>query len=274
MVRLRQAVIAAGDLDAVSGTLRSQLGLGAPFADPAVAHFGLRNAVFALGDSFLEVVSPVREGTAAGRLLSRRGGDCGYMLMFQVDDLDAARRRAVAHDVREVFAVDLQDMVEVHLHPGDMRGAIVSMSAPQPPSSWRWGGPEWQSRTAPLALDGATVAVAGAAAVRARWSEVIGGLDAVQIVEDRTEPGVVEIVLRRSAVAAAGRPDVPVTARPDVPVTARSDVPVTARSGGPVTTPPAPPARPGSAAGAPPHGTALRFGHVSVRVDKPDPEEP
>ena len=57
--RLRQAVVAASELDPVVERLRAELGLGEPFSDPAVAFFGLRNAVFALGDSFLEVVSPV-----------------------------------------------------------------------------------------------------------------------------------------------------------------------------------------------------------------------
>src|SRR6201994_1050289 len=92
--RLRQAVLAVRDLDAVAGQLRTTLGLGEPYADPGVEHFGLRNAVFALGDTFLEVVSPIRADTSAGRLLERRGGDCGYMLMFQIADLAAARGRA------------------------------------------------------------------------------------------------------------------------------------------------------------------------------------
>src|SRR5205085_6906235 len=103
--RLRQAVLAARDLDAVAGLLKTELGLGEPFADPGVEYFGLRNAVFALGDTFLEVVSPLRSGTSAGRLLERRGGDCGYMLMFQVPDLAAARERARAAGIREVFEV-------------------------------------------------------------------------------------------------------------------------------------------------------------------------
>src|SRR5437588_3035998 len=120
--RLRQAVLAARDLDAVTDQLRRTLGLNEPYTDPGVEHFGLRNAVFALGDTFLEVVSPIRPDTSAGRLLERRGGDCGYMLMFQVEDLEPARERARALGVREVFAVSLEDVVEVHLHPGDMRG--------------------------------------------------------------------------------------------------------------------------------------------------------
>ena len=148
-VRLRQSVLAAAELDPVAKRLRRELGLRDPFNDPGVAAFGLRNAVFALGDTFLEVVSPIRPDTAAGRLLDRRGGDCGYMLMFQVSDLDAARERARGQAVREVFEVSLEDVAEVHLHPSDMRGAIVALSATHPPESWRWGGPGWEARAAP-----------------------------------------------------------------------------------------------------------------------------
>jgi Glyoxalase-like domain len=193
--RLRQAVIAAGDLDAVAGRLRAELGLNEPFADEGVGYFGLHNAVFAAADTFLEVVSPTRDGTAAGRLIERRGGDCGYMLMLQVDDVAAARDRARAAGVREVFEVTLPDIDEVHLHPADMRGAIVSVSAPQPPGAWRWGGPDWEQRAAPVQVVGATVAVADPDAVAARWREIAGGLGGIRFVQDDAERGLVEITV-------------------------------------------------------------------------------
>jgi hypothetical protein len=191
-------VIAARDLDAVTGELTERLGLREPFADPGVAHFGLRNAVFCLGDTFLEVVSPVQENTAAGRLIDRRGGDCGYMTMFQLDDLAAARERARSLGVRDVFEVELDDMREVHLHPADVRGAIVSLSQPSPPDAWRWGGPEWRARSAPAEVAGATIAVADPEAVEARWGTVLGAPPVsagVQITGDQDEPGLVEIVI-------------------------------------------------------------------------------
>ena len=57
--RLRQAVVAAAQLEPTVERLQEELGLGEPYNDPAVGFFGLRNAVFALGDTFLEVVSPL-----------------------------------------------------------------------------------------------------------------------------------------------------------------------------------------------------------------------
>lgn len=196
--RLRQAVLAARDLDAVTDQLRRVLGLQEPFADPAVEHFGLRNAVFALGDTFLEVVSPIRPDTSAGRLIERRSGDCGYMLMFQVEDLGTARARASEAGVREVFEVSVDDMSEVHLHPSDVRAAIVSLSQPEPPESWRWGGPDWQSRKAPLQITGATITVAQPVGVAALWATILDHeLKAVglRLSADEFDRGLTEIIL-------------------------------------------------------------------------------
>jgi len=186
MVRLRQAVLAARDLDAAVARLRDALPLGEPFADPGVAHFGLRNAVMALGDTFVEVVSPVQDDTAAGRHLDRRG-DGGYMVMFQVDDLDGARARAAALGIRTVWDVELPDITDVHLHPRDVGAAIVALDRCEPPEGWRWGGPEWEGR-APAnvvagGVTGATVRSADPEALAARWGEVLG-----LPVEDRTIP--------------------------------------------------------------------------------------
>lgn len=166
--------MAARDLDAVAGELRERLGLGEPYVDPGVAHFGLRNAVFALGDTFLEVVSPTQDGTAAGRLIDRRGGDCGYMLMFQVENLGPRRTAVGELGIREVFEVSVDDMAEVHLHPADIRGAIVALSQPTPPESWRWGGPDWEARSAPRAIAGATLEVPDAGFTTDRWRAVLG----------------------------------------------------------------------------------------------------
>ena len=175
-VRLRQAVLAASDLDTVAAELRAALGLGEPFADPGVGAFGLRNAVFALGDCFLEVVSPAEPGTTAGRYLERRGGDGGYMVIFQLDDLESARARVQQMGIRVVWQLDLPDISGTHLHPADIGGAIVSLDRADPPGSWRWGGPDWTERVgtgAPGTLASATLAVPEPDAAAARWGAVL-----------------------------------------------------------------------------------------------------
>jgi hypothetical protein len=175
-VRLRQAVLVARDLAPVSERLRAELGLGDPFADPGVSAFGLHNAVYAIGDAFLEIVSPTQPDTAAGRYLDRRG-DGGYMLIFQFADLDAARERAAAMGMRTVWQLDLDDISGTHLHPGDTGGAIVSLDRADPPASWRWGGPDWTGKVgngAPGKIRGVTIELADPRSTATRWGEFLG----------------------------------------------------------------------------------------------------
>src|ERR1700727_3727281 len=92
-MRLRQIALVATDLAAARADISAVLGLDYAYDDPGVGKFGLRNAVFPIGDTFLEVVSPKEPGTTAGRLLEKRGGDGGYMVILQVEDLVQARAR-------------------------------------------------------------------------------------------------------------------------------------------------------------------------------------
>jgi len=177
-VRLRQAVLVARELEPLAGELREQLELEQPFRDPGVAEFGLENAVFAIGDCFLEVVSPTRADTAAGRHLQRLGGDGGYMVLFDIEDLAGARQRAGALGVRTVWQIDLPDISGTHLHPADLRGAIVSLDSSRPYGSWRWGGPAWTGAVATPVTAGSlrsiTVAVAQPLATARLWGQVLG----------------------------------------------------------------------------------------------------
>ena len=171
-VRLRQLVIAAGSLD-VADTLADVLGLGEAFLDPGVAEFGLVNRVYAIGEQFLEVVVPTALTAPAGRFLAR-GGDGGYMVIFQTDDLAAARARADALKIRRVWNIDLPDISASHLHPADVGAAIVSIDEARPAASWRWGGPDWERRAAPGKLTGAVITSAAPARMAARWGEALG----------------------------------------------------------------------------------------------------
>jgi hypothetical protein len=176
--RLRQVALVAHDCGQVSDELRAAFGWGEPFHDPGVGRFGLTNAVFAAGDTFVEVVAPVQAGTTAGRYLERRGGDGGYMAIFQVPDLAAARARLPGLGVRVVWTADLPDIAGTHLHPKDVPGAIVSLDWAEPAGSWRWAGPAWTGRAPEHpgggGVTGVTIEVADPAAAAARWAVVLG----------------------------------------------------------------------------------------------------
>ncbi len=182
MIRLRQVALIAPDLDPVVDELCQTFGLRVCYRDPGVAEFGLRNALLLVGDQFLEVLSPIRDGTTVQRLLDKRDGAGGYMAIFEVDDLDERVDRLAANDVHVVWAGDLPDIRGRHLHPRDVGGTLVSIDQPVPQGSWRWGGPDWQTRSAEWlhdaavsAIDSVAVAAAEPEAMRSRWTQL--GLD-------------------------------------------------------------------------------------------------
>ena len=177
-MRLRQVALVARNLEATVSDLRAVLDLEIGFRDPGVGVFGLRNAVLPVGDCFLEVVSPVRADASAARFLERRGGDGGYMVIVQVEDLAAARLRMEREKVRIVFehAHPAGHTATIHLHPRDVGGAILSFDESNPPESWDWAGPDWQRhvrRDVATALGGATLESDDPAGLAARWGALL-----------------------------------------------------------------------------------------------------
>lgn len=180
-LRMRQICLVARSLAPVVEEIRSVLGLEVCHRDPGVGKYGLENALFPVGDAFLEVVAPVRDGTTAGRYLDRRGGDGGYMVITQCDDLAARRRRCEAVGVRIANEIGYPEYRELQLHPRDVGAAMLSFS-------WQAGarapGGPWH----PAAFDGVHPAT-GSSLIRAmiaaelqsedpdrlarRWSDVI-----------------------------------------------------------------------------------------------------
>ena len=174
-MRIRQVALVARELEAAVDALRAVLGIGVGFRDPGVGLFGLENSVMPVGDTFLEVVSPVREDTSAGRFLARRGGDAGYMVILQSDDLAKDRRRVEELGVRIVWETALEDIATIHLHPRDVGGAILSLDEARPPESWRWAGPTWPASVRTDVSEeiiGVELEAADPAAMAARWAEV------------------------------------------------------------------------------------------------------
>lgn len=73
-LRLRQVCLVAADLARETALIKSKLGLEECNRDVNIAKYGLENVLFPVGSSFIEIVSPTRPETAAGRFLERHGG--------------------------------------------------------------------------------------------------------------------------------------------------------------------------------------------------------
>lgn len=179
-MHIRQIALVARQLEPVVADLTAVLGIEVGFRDPGVAEFGLHNAVMPVGQTFLEVVSPVREGTTAGRLLDKRGGDGGYMVITQCDDLAPRRKRCEALGVRIANEIGHPEYRELQLHPRDVGAAMLSFG-------WQEGARSPGGPWHPAAYNGSAAVRAGLITampvaelqsedpdrLARRWSEVI-----------------------------------------------------------------------------------------------------
>jgi len=176
-MRIRQIALVAHDLGAAEAEIIAALDLEVAFRDPGVGDFGLHNALFPIGDELLEVVSPIEEGTTAGRLLHKRGGDGGYMVILQVPEVEDCRRHLADVGARVVYEAKGHSIRGLHVHPKDVGGAILSVDQADPPESWEWAGDDWRShvRTGVVSrIAGVELQSGDPSAMASRWAEVLG----------------------------------------------------------------------------------------------------
>jgi len=218
--RLRQVALVVSDLEATVEALGDALGLKVAFRDPSVGAFGLRNAVLPVGSQFVEVLSPTKAGTAAGRQMDRAGGDAGYMVIMHTDDHPAARSRVRNLGVRVAFEADHDGLRIMQLHPSDTAGSFLEIDfqagGDDPEGPWAPAGLDWQSkvdRSKVDAISGVTLASTDPAATCRRWAEILAApMDGLSLkVENATvnfehgeREGLVEVLLHPSG---AERPE-------------------------------------------------------------------
>ena len=183
MLRMRQICLVARDLDAVQADLSAIFGLEVCFRDPEIGRLGLHNFLMPVGNNFLEVVAPIREDTTAERYIDRRGGDGGYMVITQCDDIMAARERVARLNVRLVADMGQGEDQGIQLHPKDVPGAIVELrqnhgaDLADPP--WDPAGPDWapaRRMDVVRAMLAVEIQTDDPPALAARWGEVFDRL--------------------------------------------------------------------------------------------------
>ena len=199
MIRLRQIALVAHSLDQAITDISEALDVDVIYRDPGVGFFGLHNALFCIGDQFLEVVSPIQEGTTAGRLLDKLGGDGGYMALYEVDDLDARIDHVKSLGIRTVWEGTGDAIRGRHLHPRDTGGTLVSLDQPDIAGEWAWGGPQCKSRrasSAVSAIDSFTVSVPDPDFSHTHWTQ-LGINEAVRFVPCGEQPeGLTEVTMK------------------------------------------------------------------------------
>ncbi|MEO9198273.1 MAG: hypothetical protein ABI206_05920 [Antricoccus sp.] len=182
-LRLRQIALVASDLSAVEQSIIATLGAPICYRDTGVAKYGLHNALFAFGGTFLEVVSPMQDDTAAGRYLERRGGDGGYMFIADCNDLEVRRDHFKTLGIRIVQDLKSGDDVStsegIHLHPRDTGGTLLSVDRHSGGADlmggYHWAGPSWQQHATSSRVNqivGARMQCEDPAAVARGWARI------------------------------------------------------------------------------------------------------
>ncbi len=147
-VRLRQICLVAPHLEPIVPDIAAIMGLAICYRDGNVAKYGLENALLPVDTILLEVVAPIKEGTAAGRFIEKTGGRGGYMAILCCDDPDERGLHANSVGVRTANVIDHAPYHGVQLHPRDCRAAFIEFNhtegsddilGPYPPA-----GPDWQ----------------------------------------------------------------------------------------------------------------------------------
>jgi hypothetical protein len=180
-LRLRQIALVAEKLAPAEAAIIDVLGVEVAYRDPGVGYFGLENVLLPIGNQLLEIVAPIKEHTAGGRYLERRGGDGGYMVITQCDEHALRRARVEALGVRLAHSFETDEFRNMQLHPKDTGATFFEIDEQLGPRAheldgpWEPAGPDWQrarntSRVSGIAA--AELQCNDPRAVGSRWSEI------------------------------------------------------------------------------------------------------
>ena len=141
---------------------------------------GVENLLFAAGSDIMEVMFPTRPDGATVGFMDRRGGDTGYMIVLQTDDVAKYKSLAENEGVRITHEGHFPNYHDIHLHPADCGGALLSMARQLPENvpdgPWYPGG-NWQDQPASRAVSGITgveLCSPDPQALAERWGRLLG----------------------------------------------------------------------------------------------------
>jgi hypothetical protein len=168
--RFRQICLAAPRLADVEPAMTALLGAPVCFRDQAVAKYGLENALWNLGDMFVEIVAPIAAGTTAQRFIERADNPLwgGYMAIFDCENPRErgahAEKIGVKKIVDHTHAYPAGVYTGVQLHPRDCRAAMIEFNRTEGggahPEKYAPAGPDWtgwpktQTRVDHIVLEG------------------------------------------------------------------------------------------------------------------------
>ena len=128
--KLNHVAIATADLDAASALYRDTL--GAQVSDPVdIPEHGVTTVFVDLGNTKIELISPLGEQSPIERFLERNQGGGIHHICYEVEDINSASEDLVAAGAR--ILGDDKPKIGAHgkpvlfLHPADFCGTLVEL---------------------------------------------------------------------------------------------------------------------------------------------------
>lgn len=180
-LRLRQICLVSEDLESAAEDLEAILSIRICHRDPRVGVFGLENVLFVAGTSFIEIVSPTRPDTTAGRFLERFNGRGGYMAIFDCDNPDERALNANAMGVRTAYVIDRPGIYHARqLDPREARATMLefdrSIGGDDLTGFYSPAGEGWQEhvdQSVTRDISGIELASRDAAGLAEHWSRLL-----------------------------------------------------------------------------------------------------
>jgi len=141
--RLRQVAFLVNDIQDASQLYQRVLGLE-PSSSQDLPEYGLTSQALPTGGgTFIELLQPTADDSAAARYLHRRG-EAPYLLTFQTSDYDRLIPHLKSLDVAISAEVEHAGYRSAFIHPSSANGTLLEIVEVSPgSSSWPPAGPDW-----------------------------------------------------------------------------------------------------------------------------------
>lgn len=130
LLGLNHVALAVPDLEAAAATYRTLLGAEVS-APQALAEHGVTVVFVTLGNTKIELLEPLGEGSPIAAFLAKNPKGGMHHLCYEVADIVAARDHLVANGARVLG--DGEPRIGAHgkpvlfLHPGDVHGTLTEL---------------------------------------------------------------------------------------------------------------------------------------------------
>lgn len=171
---LRQIVLLTEDLERSLRIARTKLGVPHGLRDAEIMRrFGMLHEFVGFERTYIELCQPTDPNTGMGQRILK--GECGFMVVLQVADSDAAVARAAELDIKPLSVNKHSGGLTTQWHPRNF-GVLVQLDQMEPASSWHLAPAVYDARSTSAIEDmcALTIATAEPAEVAERWASVIG----------------------------------------------------------------------------------------------------